>query len=207
MRARILSEATRLFAARGVDATSLDRIAKAVGIRKPSLLYHFPSKADLHRAVIDELLARWRDVLPRLLMAAATGWERFDAILDEVENYFAADTARARVLLRELLDRPDGDADGDERFDDYLSPWLGMTAGYIQRGKKEGVIHPDVDPEVYVLLMTQTILATYAVSGAIGQPLVDSGYRTRFRAELKRIAHAALFRPRELPTSPQLKKE
>lgn len=209
-RAQIIVAATHLFAARGVAATSLDRIAGAVGIRKASLLYHFTSKSGLHEAVLDELLARWRDVLPRLLMAAATGWERFDAVLDEVEDYFAADPARARVLLRELLDRPESMS---ARFRQDLEPWLTMTAKYISRGQVEGVIHEDVDATVYVLMMVQTILATFAVSDAVAgnisaltsegsasdevpvrSPQLAEAMRQRFHSEMKRIARAALFK-------------
>ena len=80
-RERILVEATRLFALRGLDGTSLQDIADAVGMRKPSLLWHFRSKEDLHRAVLDALLSRWNDALPKLMRAAARE-DRFDALLD-----------------------------------------------------------------------------------------------------------------------------
>ena len=48
MRDRILSEAMHLAASRGFEATSIQAIADAVGIRKQSLLYHFSSKEILH---------------------------------------------------------------------------------------------------------------------------------------------------------------
>ena len=58
------------FARDGVDGTSLQVVADAVGIRKPSLLHHFPSKTALRDAVLDELLAHWKDDLPRAMAAA-----------------------------------------------------------------------------------------------------------------------------------------
>ena len=41
VRSEIPYTATRLFAAKGFDGTSLEATAEAVGVRKPSLLYHF----------------------------------------------------------------------------------------------------------------------------------------------------------------------
>lgn len=52
-RARILDSALDLFGTKGVDGASLDDIAAAVGVRKQSLLYWFPSKSELVDAVLD----------------------------------------------------------------------------------------------------------------------------------------------------------
>src|SRR5689334_20820974 len=103
---QILRVATHLFAERGFDGTSLQDIAAAVGLRKPSLLYHFASKDDLRRAVLESLLSRWNDVLPRLLLAATSGEDQFTSLIDEAVGFFAADPDRARLILREALDRP-----------------------------------------------------------------------------------------------------
>jgi AcrR family transcriptional regulator len=72
VRAQILTQATRLFAKLGYDGTSVQQIADAVGIRKPSLLYHFKSKDELRENVLAEMLAHWNAVLPGLLLKAST---------------------------------------------------------------------------------------------------------------------------------------
>src|SRR4051794_22160999 len=105
VRAKILQEATRLFAAHGVDGTAIQDIAGAVGVTKQTLLYYYPSKHELQRGVLAHLLSHWSEVLPRLLHAVSRE-DRFDAILDATIEFFAADADRARLLLREALDRP-----------------------------------------------------------------------------------------------------
>ncbi|MDH3843701.1 MAG: TetR/AcrR family transcriptional regulator, partial [Myxococcales bacterium] len=106
VRAQILTHATRLFAEQGYDGTSVQEIADAVGIRKPSLLYHFNSKDELRENVISEMLAHWNAVLPSLLLRA-TREERFDATMEALSRFFIEDPDRARLMLRETLDRPE----------------------------------------------------------------------------------------------------
>lgn len=42
---------------------SLDRVAKQVGITKPGLMYHFPSKEALMLALVDHVVDRWESQL------------------------------------------------------------------------------------------------------------------------------------------------
>ena len=53
-RARIVADATELFAAEGYGDTSLRDIAEKVGVSKATLLHHYPSKEALLRAVLTE---------------------------------------------------------------------------------------------------------------------------------------------------------
>ncbi len=54
-RQRILEAATTRFLDRGYDATSLREIAEDLAITKAAVYYHFPSKEDILRAVLDPL--------------------------------------------------------------------------------------------------------------------------------------------------------
>ena len=64
-RERILDVASELFVEQGYDGTSLREIAERLGFTKAALYYHFPSKDEILRALlepfdelIDELLGR-----------------------------------------------------------------------------------------------------------------------------------------------------
>ncbi len=195
VREEILGCATRLFAGKGFDGTSLKDIADVVGVRKSSLLYHFSSKQKLRLAVLERVLERWNEVLPRLLMAAAGGDQRFDSVMDEVVGFFAEDPDRARLLVREILDRPE---DMQRRLETYVGPWVQIVADYIRKGQKRGEVHASVDPEAYILQVINMVLSgVAAVSSLEGGLLPATSPRgdasARHLRELIRIARTSLF--------------
>jgi TetR/AcrR family transcriptional regulator len=184
--AHILASATHLFAARGYGGTSLQDVADAVGIRKQSLLYHFRSKDELRRSVLEALLSRWNEVLPRLLMAATSGEGQFESVVAETISFFADDPDRARLLLRELLDRPQ---DVRALLDTHVAPWVEVVCGYIRKGAERGTTQPDVDPEPYVLAVMNLVLSCIATADSTGA----LASRDRVLAEVRRIARSSLF--------------
>lgn len=56
---KICSKALELFAARGYDSVSVGEIAKAVGIKAPSLYNHFPSKQAIFDAIVESTAAQY----------------------------------------------------------------------------------------------------------------------------------------------------
>lgn len=62
----ILEAAADLFARQGFDGTSTRQIADAVGIRQPSLFYHFKKKEDILHSLIRESALPWKKYLPAL---------------------------------------------------------------------------------------------------------------------------------------------
>lgn len=208
MSTQIVEQATKLFAAKGFFGASLQDIAKAVGIRKPSLLYHFPSKDDLRRSVLEQMLQHWNEAVPRMLKAATSGEEQFDAIGEETIKFFSEDPDRARLLLRELLDRPE---EMSPLVNLHVQPWTRVVCDYIRKGQAQGRVHPDIDPEAYVSTVINLILSNIAVHGVVGSLLSnDSASNTpaaddaavsispRLLDEVLRVARAALFLPQPI---------
>jgi AcrR family transcriptional regulator len=198
VRDRSVAAATRLFAAQGFEATSIQAVADEVGVTKQAVLHHFASKELLRHAVLDAILAHWKEALPRLLMAAATGAgephrsrseARFDAVFGELHRFFAEDHHRALVVLREALDRP---ADMRKLLRGPVKPWLSAISDYVRAGQKAGTHHADLDPEAYVVHVLQLVIAASA-SAPVFTALLDS--RARYDGELARIARSSLFSP------------
>jgi TetR/AcrR family transcriptional regulator len=62
-RESILDAALEVFSQHGFRGATLDQIAEGAGLSKPNLLYYFPSKEAVHRALLTGLLDTWLDPL------------------------------------------------------------------------------------------------------------------------------------------------
>ena len=85
-REQILVRASKLFARRGYTATSMNEVADACGVTKPSLYHYFRDKQQL------------------LLEIAAAHVARLEALVDEVAAETHAPEARVRRLIAAFLD-------------------------------------------------------------------------------------------------------
>lgn len=188
VREQILQSATRLFAERGFDGTPLQAVADAVGVRKPSVLYHFASKDVLRSAVLDAMVARWTEVLPTVLLAAAK--DRFDAVLDSITDFFAADPDRARLLMREALDRPDA---LHTLLATHVRPWVQVIAAQLARARDRGHVHADADADAYAATVVHLIVSTLAVESTLRAFLPEGASPERLRHEVRRLARAGMF--------------
>ncbi len=112
---------------------TLDSAARAAGVTKPGLMYHFSTKEQLLGAILDRMAARYEREMLALVAA------RHDA---EIED-FAEAPAEHRVLAyldwacTGSIDAADLVIFADphlrvtltERWEDQLSRWLGIPAG------------------------------------------------------------------------------
>lgn len=93
-RQRILDTALDSFGTTGVSGTSLDALARSLGLRKQSILYHFNSKTVLLEAVVDEAADRFIDEL--------------DSVVRRVDpnDVWGQVEGTVRVVFRLALQRP-----------------------------------------------------------------------------------------------------
>ena len=90
-RERILESALRLFYAHGTRGVGIDRIIAESGVAKMSFYNHFPSKADLVAAFLEERHRRWMAWFEAALKTrAAKPGTNLTAVADVLRTWFAA---------------------------------------------------------------------------------------------------------------------
>jgi AcrR family transcriptional regulator len=189
-RQRILDAALDLFGARGVEAVSLDEIAREVGVRKQTVLYWFPSKDDLVASVLEAVAAELVVVIDAAIRAASDDpLARIDAVVRAV---FRPAVRRPALLglVREVSRLPAAQAD---RLRHHVRPLVDGCVDYLQLEMDKGRLRR-ADPGLIAALAYATVtgIATEPEAlRAVGWQPTPVGLR-HLRDELRGFLSAAL---------------
>jgi TetR/AcrR family transcriptional regulator len=100
-RQNILNHAIDVFGEAGYAGARIDEVARRVGIRRPSVLYHFPEKRSLYEASITNIVD---DIAVRVVASGNEGQDRLEDIADTWIDFVIERPNAARVLLRQMID-------------------------------------------------------------------------------------------------------
>ena len=191
-RARILETARREFADRGFDGARLAAIAREAGLSHPTLLYHFNSKADLYRSVIQSAVLDWAVETEAAVSGALEGLDQVVSIIDAGFAFFATHGDFARILRREALE-------GGERLDEAITgslrPFLDRAVCFLEREMQAGRLRRHDPLELmqicYGAVFTFFSDAKFRARLLDGDPLSPDAV-SRHRDALTRLLDAAL---------------
>lgn len=94
-----MDAAISCFAEKGYYETSMDDIVRAAGLSKGSLYWHFASKRDLFRSLIESWLAQAITGLPERLAQCTTAEQKIGALMDAGRDVAGVRPELARAQL------------------------------------------------------------------------------------------------------------
>ena len=174
---RILAAALRSFGTTGIDATSLDALARDLGVTKQAILYWYPSKEALLDAVVDFSAVELQRRFARAIQTGE-GFDRIDAVVRAAFRLAARHPAMLG-LMREVnrIGPPTS-----TRLTASVTPLLTAAAGWLEVEMDAGRLRRH-DPKLLVLMAYSSVtgLATEVeVLRALGEePTLASLVRRR----------------------------
>jgi len=145
-REEILRAAQDLFHRQGYANTSLDDIARAVGIKREGVYYYFPNRTQILITIIKPLGLQLRDRVREILESDASPEEK---ICQTVENHlmrFENRFGESKITLRDdyFAENEDVLAEMQPIWDEYETLWVAI----ISEGQDKGAFDATLDPRL-----------------------------------------------------------
>lgn len=163
---RILVEAQRLVQTRGFNGFSYADIAAALGVTKASLHYHFASKAELGRRLIERYSADFLVALVGIDARCARVCDKLDAYVDIYASVLAQDRmCLCGMLAAEYATLPAPMQTAISAFFAANEAWL---ARVLAEGRKSGELAFAGDPDENANALTGALEGAMLVARAHG---------------------------------------
>jgi AcrR family transcriptional regulator len=176
-RDRIIREATRLFAAQGIKATTVAQIETAVGLRPGSggVHRHFVTKDELIRAVLDAQLQTGRDA-----QAAATAWpkptpDQIPSHLEALGRFILEQANQSRevalIMLRDAHNLPPGLLD-QHHLENFELVYTTMANAVRELQQTQGA-DTDIDADALAFLFMAPLIYFRLIEWAHDRRILD----------------------------------
>jgi TetR/AcrR family transcriptional regulator len=192
-RTTIVEEAIRRFGREGYQGASLDSIAQAVGVRKQTLLYYFPTKDALLEACLGAAGMRVAQEIDAALEGTDQPWDRAEAVIHAVYE-LAAEWPEFPMFIREA-GRLGPTA--FERFGTALEPLRQRAIDFLQTGMDAGLVRKQ-DPALLLFTLYTAVIGSLTEASVLSSFVGADDARLSLRKreeEVVAFVRAALAPP------------
>lgn len=160
-REALLAGAARVFARVTYAEARYRDVALESGASEGALYFHFRSKADLARAVLDEQQERMTAVLVRTEADAGPGLQILLRLMVNLGDLIARDEIVQAGI--QLAGQPSSEVNS-EASEPYVE-WVRIAESLVARGIDDGSIRDDVDTHLYAELFNTVFVGSQVLSG------------------------------------------
>jgi len=193
-RERVFAAASAEFAARGFAGANVDRIARAAGVNKAMIYYHFKSKAALYREIVRDMFDAVAASLEEMSAEHRDPAGKISAFVEAIARSAEARPHFPPIWFREIAE---GGTHLDEGITRTVAGIVKRLAGIVKEGVKSGRFKP-VDPLLVHGGIVGPLLLYYASASlrkrmaSAGVPGADSYKSAEVIAHVQRVALATV---------------
>ncbi len=170
----LLAVAVEVFNERGYDGTSMEDLARRLGLSKSSIYHHVASKEELLRLALNRALDGWSHVADQARTLDAPAIDRLEYLVRGTVGVLQAELPYVTLLLRVR-----GNTEVERAALDRRRAFDHLVADLVTEAEREGDIRPDVDPATTARLlfgMVNSLVEWYRQdrSGPHGSSLADA---------------------------------
>ncbi|WP_314146091.1 TetR/AcrR family transcriptional regulator [uncultured Leifsonia sp.] len=161
-RLAILDAAAHEFDELGYEGARLERIVERTGATKGAVYFHFRSKLDIARALVDEKYTNWPVIVAEVTGTGLRGLAAAEELTQRVGRVFADDVrVRAAMKLTQTVLPPAPE-------DNPYARWTELVAVFVAQELEDRGLD-GVDPREIAVVAVQAFFGAYMIGHELGR--------------------------------------
>jgi AcrR family transcriptional regulator len=182
----IFAAAASQFSSSGFNGVTTDDIARAAGVNKAMIYYHFADKLALYRTIVGDGLRKMSETVDGIAASGATAVAKLDAFIEAFVRMTEMRPWMPAIMLREI-------AEGAPRLDPdtmaHMRGVIGQFAAILKQGQESGefrAVHP--------ILAYESVVGPIIINAARERVAEQPARKAQDFPLLVAIPHAAVIK-------------
>ena len=207
----LIASATRLFALKGFDGTTVRDIAADAKLNVSLVSYYFDGKEGLYRACLARFGREQLGVMERLLVPPTVSGSRGSEEMETKVRLAIGEFLQAQISRPEIFELVQREIDSQlplarDIFEETFLKLFGLWVDFFSAGQKLGLLRPTVDPSVLVQLihmsLTQMSRCDHIRKSFFAQSIYDANYRSHLIDQIVAIVLQGVAQPNSYSNAP-----
>jgi len=152
-----MAAAIDCFARLGYQGTSIERIARAAGVTKGAVYYHFRDKEDLLFSAVKDPINNYEKQVLETVTVAGDAQAALRRVVDACFVHATVSNHR-RFIITLMIEALDTNPRLSAEFQRILRRMRAFLADLVRRGQGQGTMRTDIDPEMAAALIAGAII-------------------------------------------------